>query len=58
MELKFDVESFIALFVSIHEVLTNFDEELSVVAYDSFNAVYDSMKSKLISLYESECDVN
>lgn len=58
MEIKFDVESFIALFVSIHEVLTDFDEELSVVAYDSFNAVYDSMKSKLISLYESECDSN
>lgn len=56
MVLKFDIESFINLYVSIHEVLTDFDEELSVLAYDSFNSVFHAMKEKLVSDFESDCD--
>lgn len=55
-ELKFEVESFIDFFISLHEVLQI--NEISDSAFDCIETVFNSMKDRFVSIYGGECDSN
>lgn len=57
MEIKFDNESLLELYLSLHEVLHDYVSSLSITACDSLTSLYDVVGVKLLASLESDCDV-
>lgn len=57
-ELKFDADSFLNLYVSVHDVLCDHQEILTTLAYNTFESLIFVLEEKLLSALESECDKN